>query len=87
MGLDIHEISASNDSLHPPLPPPFPPPLLRSTPPTAAPWTPFPHFFPLLLLCFISAFPFLPLSAYPPKKKKMLGHVSVRVDGQVHTIK
>lgn len=52
MGLDVHQICASNDSLHPPLPPPFPPPLLRlhslclSTPPTTAPWTPFPHFFP-----------------------------------------
>lgn len=29
MGLDVHQICASNDSLHPPLPPPFPPPLLR----------------------------------------------------------
>lgn len=35
-----------------------------STPPTTVPWTPFP-----LLHCFICAFPFLPLSTYPPFKK------------------
>lgn len=40
-----------------------------STPPTAVPWTPFPHSFPLLR-CFICAFPFLPLSTYPPPFKK-----------------
>lgn len=42
-----------------------------STPPTTVPWTPFPHFFPLLR-CFICAFPFLPLSTYtpPPFKKR-----------------
>lgn len=64
MGLDVHQMTPCTRPCH----------LLfllhccvlhslpLSTPPTTAPWTPFPHFFPLLL-CFICAFPFLPLLA------------------------
>lgn len=71
MGLDVHQIYASNDSLHPPrhllfllhccvLPSLS---LSLSTPPTAAPWTPFPHFLPPLLhLCL----PFSSSFSLPP---------------------
>lgn len=73
MGLDVHQIYASNDSLHPPRHLLFllhccvlPSLSLSLHPQPQLPGHPSPISS---LLCFISAFPFLPLLAYPLKKK------------------